>query len=212
MPWLKLKHLPPGCSISYLISRNIRFIMPCTSILWQMLPLLGNTGLGHFLLQEAFPSHGFSYFPWVPKTSVCWVWGAQAWALYFRGSFLTLLSDPPFDWPLLPGQTNPWTKGICPFREWIFPPGPYVGYSRSQNVLLEWPPALHLESWPHSWWTHPEGCWEVAGQWLFAAGEKLGYAVWGVHVQVCWHSQCRMELGLRSQRGWARGISDKVGG
>lgn len=118
----------------------------------------------------------------------------------------------PFDWPLLPGQTNPWTKGICPFREWTFPPGPYVGYSRSQNVLLEWPPALHLESWPHSWWTHPEGCWEVAGQWLSAAGEKLGYAVWGVHVQVCWHSQCRMELGLRSQQGWARGVSDKVGG
>lgn len=91
MPWLKLKHLPPGCNISYLISRNIRFIMPCTSILWQMLPLLGNTGLGHFLLQEAFPSHGFGYFPWVPKPSLCWVWGAQAWALCFKGSFLTLL-------------------------------------------------------------------------------------------------------------------------
>lgn len=110
--------------------------------LWWMVPLLGNTGLGHFLLQEAFPSHGFGYFLWVPKTSLVLGVRGPGLGLVFQG----LLSGPPFDWPLLPGQTNPWTKGICPFREWTFPPGPYAGDSRSQNLLLERPTALQPQS------------------------------------------------------------------
>lgn len=96
----------------------------------------------------AFPPPGSLPLPWLRLFSL----GSQNQSvLGVRGPgldlvFQGLLFDPPFDWPLLPGQTNPWTKGICPFREWTFPPGLYAGYSRSQNVLLEWPTALQPQS------------------------------------------------------------------
>lgn len=210
MPWLKLKHLPPGCNISYLISRNIRFIMPCTSfcgrcfLCWEILDL------GISSSRKPSPPMASVIFPGFPKPVCAGCEGPRLGPCVSRAPFW------PSFWLASPSRTNkPLDQGNMSIQRMDFPSwtvcwvlkipecSPWMAYS---------PPAsVHLESWPRSWWTHAEGCWEVAGQWLFAAGEKLGYAVWGVHVQVCWRSQFRMELGLQSQWGWARGISDKVG-
>lgn len=166
----------------------------------------------------AFPPPGSLSLPWLQLFSL----GSQnqSCAGCKRPRLGPCVSGAPF-WPSFwlasPSRTNkPLDQGNMSIQRMDFPSWT-VRWGLKIPECFPWmvysPPALvHLESWPHSWWTHSEGCWEVAGQWLFAAGEKLGYAVCGVHVQVCWRrSQFRMELGLWSQQGWAGGVSDKVG-